>query len=394
MNPEIPNFEQPKNTEVDLEKQELTPEQKRALGEAWTEMVVDNTSIPKNISKMEQDEIKKWLFGSIMKNIEMLAKELGLQVDAELVEKIQKAESLDEKSTLELEYIKNVHAQVDDIVQKFDKSADKSTRWDSWPKKMRETKEFNCVGASLIGVQLLQRGGIKSFYGNPSGHVLNIVQLANGEWWYVDFLNGQQNIKKIEPEITTLVGVTVLKINDQNIDHSLIPIYDNAEAVASVLNNLSLLEQEANDATIPDEDAVKKEARSYLKKHEELYKKTNFSLFFETLYPKFIEVDKTEEMQQEMTRVDSMRDFEKPVRNYIETLTKEQEKALFEEMKSQKKAIENLFYQEDMSVLQKTSPELKKVLELFLENLKGVKEKQPEVYREAIDKIVGRIRNL
>jgi hypothetical protein len=33
-------------------------------------------------------------------------------------------------------------------------------------------------------------------------------------------------------------------------------------------------------------------------------------------------------------------------------------------------------------------------MELFLESLRGVKEKQPETYQEAIEKIVGRIRNV
>jgi len=89
-----------------------------------------------------------------------------------------------------------------------------------------------------------------------------------------------------------------------------------------------------------------------------------------------------------------MRDFEKPVQNFAKTLTKEQEKALVKEIKTKKEGIENLFYKDDKSVLQKASQELKTVLELFMESLKSVKERQPDIYQEAVDKIVGRIRNL
>jgi hypothetical protein len=259
---------------------------------------------------------------------------------------------------------------------------------------MRETKEFNCVGATLLGVYLLEKGGIKSQYGNPHGHVINIAKLSNGEWWYVDFRNGKQNIIKLEPEETEVSAVPTLKINQANIDYRIIPLYDNSEAAGSVLGNLSSLKHEAEDESTSDEDIEKREAKEYLKKYGQNFQEADFSLLHQSLYPKFIEFDKTDEMQKEIARIDSMRDFEKPVQNYTKTLTKEQEKALVEEIKTKKDDIENLFYKDDESVLQSVSSELKRVLELFLESLKNVKEKQPEVYQEAIDKIVGRIRNL
>lgn len=394
MNPEIPQFEQPKNIEVDIEQQELSPEQKKTLGEVWTEMVINNGDTSENINVMTEDEIKQYLFDSIMKDIENFSEELGLQINTELVEKIQNAKSVEEKSALELDYIRQAHAQVDEIVQKFDRSADKSTKWDSWPKRMRETKEFNCAGATLLGIYLLEKGGIQSQYGNPHGHVINIAKLSNGEWWYVDFRNGKQNIIKLEPEEIEIAGVPTLKIKQANIDYRLIPLYANSEAAGSVLGNLSSLKHEAEEGSTLDEDIEKKEAKEYLEKYGQNFQKADFSLLHQSLYPKFIEFDKTGEMQKEIARIDSMRDFEKPVQNFTKTLTKEQEKALAEEIKTKKEDIENLFYNDDESVLQDVSPELDKVLELFWESLKNVKEKQPEVYQEAIDKIVGRIRNL
>ncbi len=392
MNSEIPQFEQPKN--IEAEQQGLSPEQKKSLGEVWTEMVVDSESAPENIGKMTQAEIKQYLFDSIMQDIEKFSEELGLQIDAELVEKIQNTESLEEKSALELEYIKKAHAQVDEIVQGFDKSADKSTKWDSWPKRMRETKEFNCAGATLLGIYLLEKGGINSHYGNPHGHVLNIAKLSNGEWWYVDFRNGKQNIIKLEPEEITIADMPTLKINQPNIDYRLIPLYNNSEAAGSVLGNLSSLKRGAQDESVSDENIEKKEAKEHLKKYGQNFQKVDFSLLHQSLYPKFIELDKTDEMQKEIARIDSMRDFEKPVQDFAKTLTKEQVEALAEETKIKKEDVENLFYKDDESVLQDVSPELKKVLELILESLRGVKEKQPEVYQEMINKIVGKVRKL
>ena len=387
-------FEQQKNIESDIEQQELTSEQKRTLGEAWSEMAVDNTSLPENISNMTHKDLKKWLFESVMKDVESFANELGLQTDQSLIEKIQKTKSLDEKSALELEYIKKVCEQVDDMTGNFDVSGNKSTKWDSLPKRMRETKEFNCVGATLLGINFLEKGGIKSYYGNPVGHVINIAKLSNGEWWYVDFRNGKQNIIKIEPEETSLADVPVLRINHPSIDYRLIPIYENSEAACSILSNLSSLKRTAEDLNIPNEDIEKKEAKEYLEKYKENFKKTDFSLFHQTLYSKFIKIGETKEMQEEIRRIDNMRDIEKLSHDYTKTLSKKEKAAIIKEIKSKKEALENLFYKDDESILQKASPKLKKILELYLKNLRKIKEKQPEIYQETINKIVGRIRNL
>ena len=394
MNPETPEFEKMDNAYAKQERQEISSEQKKILGKVWTEMVVDNSDTPENIRDMPNEEIKKWLFESTMKDMESFTNELRLKNDQVLIEKIQKTENLDEKSALELEYIKNVHTQVDSMVHNFDRSENKSTKWDSWPKRMRETKEFNCVGATLLGINFLEKGGIKSYYGNPGGHVVNIAKLSNGEWWYVDFRNGKQNIIRIEPEETFLADVPVLKINHPGIGYKLIPIYENSEATCSILSNLASLKRTAENKNISDENTENKEAKEYLEKYKSNFEKTNFSLFHQTLYSKFIEVEKTKEMRGEIRRIDNMREFEKPIHDYTKILSKEQKMAIIEEIKNKKESIGNLFYKDDRSVLQKSSPKLKKILELYLENLGKIKENQPEIYKEAVDKIIDGIRKL
>lgn len=394
MNPKTPQFEQPKK-EVNIEQQELSREQKKMLGEIWTEMIIDSGEVPKNIEEMTQVEIKQYLFESIMNDIEKFSQELGLRIDIKLVEKIQHAKSLEEKSALELEYIKQAHAQVDELVKKFDRSS-KSTKWDSWPKKMRETKEFNCVGATLIGIYLLEKGGIASKYGRPYGHVINIVKLSNGEWWYVDFRNGPRNIIKLKPGEINISNVPTLKINHPDIDYRLIPLYKNSEVAGSVLGNLSLLQHEAENKNTTNKDEIveKKEAKEYLEKYGQNFQKVNFSFLHQLLYPDFINFDKTSEMQKEIKQINSMLVFEKSIRDFTKTLTKNQEKILLEEIKTRRDDIENFFYKNNKSVLQTVSSELKKILELLEEGLRIVKEKQPEIYQKAVDKIIGRIKNL
>lgn len=385
------NPEKSENTETSQERPELSAEQKQTLGEIWTSMAVDNVAIPENIAGMSQDEIKDWLYQSLMNDTEKLANEWGLKADQNLIEKIKNAENLDEKSDLELEYIKKAHAQVDKIARDFDRSGEKSTMWDSWPKRMRETKEFNCVGATLLGIDLLEKGGIKSYYGNPYQHVLNIAKLSNGDWWYVDFRNGDRNIIKIDPEEITLAGNPVLRVDHPNIDYRLIPIYDNSKAAGSVLGNLSSLEHTTKDQNTPDENIEKKEAQEYLRKYGEVFRKVDFSLLEQSLYENGMR--ETPEMKKERDRIDLLFNFEKPVQDYTQAMSKEQKESITEEIKTKKEAFGNLFYKDDKTILEQSSPELKKILELFLESLKDAKENQPEIYQEAVDTIVGKFKS-
>ena len=394
MNPDKQNFLKQKNVEASIEQQELSPEQRKDLSNAWIEMVVDNTTMPENIKDMEQSEIKKWLFSSLMEDTEKLSKEFGLEADVGLVKEIRNADSTEEKSVLELEYIKKVHEQVDRIVQHFDRSGNRSIKWNSWPKIIRETKEFNCVGATLLGINMLNKGGIKAYYGNPHGHALNITKLSNNEWWYVDFYSGKRNIIKIEPKEEIIADVSVLKIQDPKINYRLIPIYNNTEVVSSIFGNLATLKREAEDDKIFDGDIEKKEAKVYLQNNNRNFNRVDFSLLNQSLYPSSIKIDDTTEMKKEIARIDNMKSFEKSIQDYTKVLTNEQRISLVEEMKIKKDIVEKILHQENLHIIQKCSPELKIVLRLMLDKLKKVKNTKPEVYKEARDKIMVRIRNL
>ncbi|MDO8261123.1 MAG: hypothetical protein Q7T50_06580, partial [Candidatus Magasanikbacteria bacterium] len=340
---------------------------------------MDDENIPKNIGWMNKDEIKKWLFESMMKDVAQFVEELGIKIDTELISKIQNAKDENERSALELEYTKKVHRQVCDITSGFDQSPNKGTKWDSWPKRMRETKEFNCVGATLVGMNLLKSAGIESYYGNPHGHVLNIVRLPNNEWWYVDFRNGKNSMIKIDPEETTIDDARVLKIEQPGIDYKLIPIYDNSESAGSILGNLGSLKRNAEKPDAPDDGIDKKEAKEYFSKHQGDFQKVDFESLHKSLYPKFDEVGATKEMQEEGARIRKKRDLSEPILSYSRTLNKEQLNAMSKEMKDKKTVIGEMLYQGDASVLNEFSPELGKVLELYLEGLERLKGREPEI---------------
>jgi hypothetical protein len=379
------NFEQ-------KSKPELTSEQKRVLGEVWVKVVVDDFSVPEDIEKMSEDELKQWFYETVMKDIGKIVNEFGFEADEGLIAQIKDAKNVDDKSELELDYIRDLYRQIDVFIENFEDSSKKSNRWDSWPKIMRESKQFNCVGATLIGMHFLEQAGIKSYYGNPTGHVVNIVQLPNDELWYVDFKNGMRNFFKLDEERITIKGIDVLKVGANSSDYSFIPLYDNEVAAGSVLSNLSSLEHDANDQKISDENAGKIEAKKILEKYSHNFKKVDVNLMAETLYPQFSEIRESPEMKAETVRVEILWDFEESTQEYLETLSSEKKKDLQVEYKDRKEAIENLIIKEDRTVFVDCSLELKRCLELMLESAKKVKKNYPEFYEEAIEMVLRKIK--
>lgn len=383
-----PNLIETNNIETEKETAELSIEQKKTLKNVWSEMIVD-IEIPENIEDLNQESFKNMLYQKTREDVDNLADEWGLKPDQKLIESIQKTENAEDRAVLELEYIKKEHARIDEISPKFSGRPDKTTKWDSWPKLMRKNKQFNCVGATLLGMRQLEKGGIKSYYGNPYGHAVNIAKLSNGEWWYVDFRNDKERITKIEPEIIMLADTMVLKIDNPDLGYKLIPIYENSEVVASIIENLASMESEAEN-----QDAIaieKREAKEYIDKYEKNFKTTNFSALLRSLYLEKIKIDGTKEMQDEGSRIELIINFDKTLRLYLDSLPKEKTKNLMEEIKKQKESVKNLFKENDESIFENASPDLKKALDILLKNTEKIKEKLPAEYYKIIELVLDRI---
>ncbi len=381
-------YEYERNNEIDSKQEtNLSIEKRKQLKKIWEEMVVDKKSF-NNIENLDNNEIKDYLFASIMKEIKEFIKDSKINLDNQLIENIKSADNVDDKSVSELKYIKEAHNQVNKLVEEFSKLKNKSAKWDSWPKRIKENKSFNCVGATLLGIYLLEQAGIESHYGVPSGHVINIAKLSNGVWWYVDFRNGKENVLKLEPEIIEINGVETLKVDRSEIDYNLIPIFDNSIAPGLILNNLSALEYEANDESISNNNLDKKSAKDYLKEYKDNFENIDFNSLSRTIYPELSQINKSDAMKREMRRIREIKNFKNIIRDYISSLTKEQKDFLKKEIKLKRSSIKEFFKDEDNIDLENVSNELRGLLKLFLKNLENI---NPEFSQKVINKVVEMI---
>lgn len=379
------------------ENRELSIEEKKELAASWSSMVVDGEDIPENIESMNNEQMKEWLYRSLMDDMERLIDEWGLKPDQKLIMKIQEKDNPDKKAECEIEYIKSIHTMMRRRRNSFEnarkkKKIEKSNKWDSWPKMMRESKDFNCVGATIIGMKFLNDAGIESFHGSPSGHSINVVKLSNGDWYYVDFINDirqTQNIDDIEE--MEIEGVRVLKPKEPINQYKLIPIQENSEIPEAVLGNLSVLSMDAQDEKRPETHEAKiekEEADKYLARYSDEYKETDFHKIKSILYPKRHALNDSEEMSEEHERIEFIQSFEQPIQEFTRSLSKKQIDGLIKEINKLKGIKE--FFSGDDKILSESSETLRNILLLYRKNLEKVKTLKPEIYQEAIDMVIKR----
>ncbi|MDD4409575.1 MAG: hypothetical protein PHW52_02865 [Candidatus Pacebacteria bacterium] len=329
--------------EMEQSEGELSFEERQHLVEKWKKDVIDGKF---NIDdgQISNQRLKEILSESLMEDIAELSNEWGIELDDSLSDE---------------EYIEKMRVQVSGLAKK----CRIDTHWDSWPKKMREDEGFNCVGATLLGINALNGKGIESYYGNPWGHVVNIAKLSNGKWMYVDLRNNI--VKEIYPEMISLEGNSVLRIDDENIDYKLIPIHDNSIAVGSIIGNLSGLEAEKGS-----------------EEEQDIYQNIKQKLF-----PEFTEIEEAGEMQVERERVESIQEAEEGARNYLRELSEERIREVVREATIKKEAIRNSIL--EASVLEGCSDELQEFLRLMVTGLNSIDKK--EIREEAISRFLSRL---
>lgn len=388
-NPEGMSFQ----PEISESKKEFPPNKKRKLSEVWANVVLGVNEVnEQNVEGLSFIELRNLLNKQLLQETDNLLEEWHVLANESLIEKIQQEEDKTKKAKLELDYIKQIHQQIDQLVQGFDHSESKSTKWDSWPDRMRENKEFNCVGAMLLGSALLEKAGIQQFTGNPPSHVVNIVHLSNDDWWFVDFMNGKNNVQQIKPIEREIAGHRVLEINHPTIDYRLIPITPKEEIGTYIIGNLATLQRDAYDAKHETQidDVEVKEAVEYAKRHD-LLQMDDLSEYGAYLFPTNTHINNTPEMKAESARIKRVYEIDNISKDAITGLSKEQIIAMTKEISQKESEIREFFYNDTESILTRITPELKKFLETYRAGLADLKKKQREEYEEAIERMLKKI---
>jgi len=371
---------------------ELTIEERKKLAGVWRELVLgNNKDTPEQA--MESDEaLKEWMFQSLMAQADQLVDEWGLMPDAKLVEQMQSETDVTKKAELEAQLLKQIQQNFADYIANFDHSGQKGTKWDSWPAIMKQSKEFNCVGTTLLSSSILRRLGITYFDANPIHHSVNVAQLADGQYWYVDFLNGKSQVKPVEITEDEIGGAKVWRLKDDVIDYQIIKVSQPEQIIAAVIGNFNSLQHEAQEPT-KQSDPDQVQAKQYYQEHEDTFTTVNFYDVSNHLFPLAEDYYSSAEYQQEEKRIKELHNdtTAEQVGEYLKPFNPDQQQIIITELAKHLVGIADYLYNDAEEILHQISPESSTVVRLYYDNLIKIKAGNFELFDERVKRFLAGI---
>lgn len=277
--------------------------ERRQLTNVWTRVVLGGRVEVPDSDRQTPEEFRQWLHESLMRETAALMDEWGMVPDADLVARIQAAETPEERAALERAYLERCQELFNQRTSTFRPSSERSTKWDSWPDAMRESGSFNCAGSALLGMRLLEAAGIRQWIGNPVEHVVNLAQLSDGSWWYVDFMN--RHIRPIQPSEEEITGVRSFAIREEGLEYRHLIVLDADDAVGVALDNLSTLQHLTHERDDAFSDLDVRAARAYAERFPGILDTVDLQPFTMKLSGRLHAAMETPLMQQEGSRVEA-----------------------------------------------------------------------------------------
>jgi hypothetical protein len=355
---------------------ELTPSERENLAVAWADIAVEGVEVPNGISKWDDDRLRAWLSETFRADTARLVREWGLEPDAALLAELRAEEDPARRADIEMRYIESVNAAITGFQRDEDarQTGERSTKWDSWPRRMRATRQFNCVGGTILGIELLNQAGIQSYEGSPAGHVVNIVRRSDGAWVYADFTNSC--IRKLSPNVQVIGGVETLVVDDPTLTYRLIPLTANAEAPKSVLGNLNCC-LGGGDPPESIDGAEAERIRSLYSTH---FEKNDFGALADNLYPGQARYREAPEAQEERRRVGNIRKAERTIQSFFDTDGPTDREAIKREKRTRSLELRLYIRDGDEQVLAKLSEPLRRTLPALRGYLEELRVSDPETY--------------
>lgn len=362
--PAIENNEKSKEKEIFIKENNF-------FGDVWGDMILGEKVDFSEEELEDSEKFKSKLFSSLMESTGKLIEDWGIKLNEDLIGKLKLAKSIEEKTKFETEYINWIWSEfVEGIVLKnMGMEEGENIKYKSSPAVMKD-KKFNCVGASMLGVYLLEKAGIKSYLGNPPGHALNIIQLSNKEWRILDLRNGSLRI--IDPNIEDVDGMQCLKFTIPGYRYQFIPLYNNESISENIIGNIgSMLYEIKNNSQLSGDFIGQDKAVSREDFDKYVNGKFNFSKLAQDLYPEHYLFLNSKQYKKEKDRLRESDKIGDIIKKYLLDLPKEESDLVMQDLKNNKASVEDLFYDGNRKVFDlPISEQTKKHLNLLIDRVK------------------------
>jgi len=154
------------------------------------------------------------------------------------------------------------------------------------PVIMRERRDFNCVGASVLGMASLIQANLSWYCALAPNHVLLVVRLPSTRWCYVDFANGVVEVVSCK-ELELEEGGTALCLEQRIGFFRTIVALPPEYLVHGVLGNCLTIKRLATEKEffVPGYEKESELARVYYDRYKDTFDALDFYGMCRPLFP-------------------------------------------------------------------------------------------------------------
>ncbi len=297
--------------------------QKILLAQDWSKL--SGVEMPEDLDfgTMDNEQFEKTLYENLMQGVDAAVKEIGFEIDQDLLEKIANEKDPEEKSALQKQFIEGIIQQTrcEDEGGKF---KDRGDKWAYYPKLIAKNRQLNCSGATMIIGRILEKAGFEVGVGAVHRHSVSVAKLADGHNYYVDSRRRNDNLVPLNDEDKPAGEYSYREMNNDRIAFKKVFIIPKQAGDMKVILSNSRVMRESHDAEAQRQTGT-------------INPNIDFGDLAEKLFSKEYELYETEEWQEEAEQVEAKHDIDAQLAKIrgekFGGLTGDQINSLMEELK-------------------------------------------------------------
>jgi hypothetical protein len=373
--------------------------QKHRLFEEWSQF--SGVEMPQDIDpdKLNDQELIKALYENLTAGVDRAISEIGFNIDQQQLELINQEQDIAKKIELQKQFIDGILKQTKSIAEGGLFNRGKEDTWAFFPKQILADRRLNCSGATLIVGRILEQAGFKTEHGLAAHHAISVVELSDGQKYYVDSRRNRDNIVALGQEERPIGNLTYRELDHPRVAYrKIIAVPRQWAEVEVIMGNYNSMRSEANKRQ--RNKAGHQEAIRLIGKMDSKMTDIDFSLLWDKMFPEMLKLHtENSDWTEEEKSVDAKHNFsdqvEKAVGAKFADLSQDQWVNITNELISNGQEIlafcQNLDYSVINELQSKLSPDAYRVVIVIRDTLESIRGQSQAAYEFALDELKAKV---
>lgn len=369
--------------------------QKRRLLEEWPQLSGREISPDINFDKLSDQDLIKALYDNLMTGVDQVIKEIGFNIDQQQLEAISQEQDIGRKTELQKRFIESILKQTRGRNEGGLFNRGKEDTWAFFPKQILASRRLNCSGATLVIGRILEQTGFKTDHGFAAHHAVSVVELADGQKYYVDSRRNRDNIVALGQEEKPIGNLFYRELKHPRLAYGkIIPVSREWSEVEVIIGNYNSMRSEVKKHRGDNE--AHQEAVRLIQDMDSNMQDIDFGVLWDKMFPEIMKLHtENPEWQEEEKAVEAKHNFSDQVENAVSEqfgeLTPEQRVSITNELRDHSREIlafcQNIDFGVANQLKNNLSSEAYNIIIIIRDTLESIRGQSQTAYEFALEEL-------